>query len=267
MANMGRHLAAILVLALAARTAPGQVVLPGAPAEIDGATPTDASAEAVPAATAGAPPAAPTPEVERLPLGRPVEAALGGGSAPAEPADPPSMTGSALRTLAALALVVALILGLRSALSGAARRLPGGASLRSQLGAAGRAPSGLLLVLGRYPVAKGQTLVLLQLDRRVLLLSQSSAGFSPLAEITDPSDVASILAKARDEEGASQSARFQALLGQLSRDPETADPSDIRPRRGDGPRAPEPLESIEAGDAIQRRLAGLRDRVSSLGAP
>jgi hypothetical protein len=94
--------------------------------------------------------------------------------------------------------------------------------LAASLGATGRSPAGLLEILGRYPVGSGSTLVLLKLDRRVLLLSQQrsgrvglrsgAAGFTPLCEVTDPDEVASILAKARDAEGESISARFRTLL-------------------------------------------------------
>ncbi len=270
---MGRQLAWIALLALAAAHAPAQRVLPDTPAEIApadrrAATPAP-SPEPAPPDAPGAPHAS-RPAQEALPLGRPADPLID-TDAPAEAADSPSLMGSAVRTIGALGLVVALIFGLKLVLTGAARSMPGGASLRSQLGAAGRAPSGLLLVLGRYPVAKGQTLVLLQLDRRVLLLAQTAAGFSTLAEITEPTDVASILAKARDEEGASHSARFNSILSALSRDPDTADPSDIRVGFADA--GPDHIEqdpdgtlgSIESGDAIQSRLAGIRSRLAGLG--
>ena len=86
----------------------------------------------------------------------------------------------------------------------------------------GRAPSGILEVLGRYPMAGGPTLMLLRVDRRVLLLSQarasrlSGATLSTLAEFEDVDQVASLLAQARDARDESISARFGSLLAGFS---------------------------------------------------
>jgi len=117
------------------------------------------------------------------------------------------------------------VLGLAVVGAGALRLLArSNGSLRASLGAGGRAPAGIMEILGRYPVGRGATLVLLKLDRRILLLSQSAggrfgagAGFQTLAEITDPDEVASILIKARDAEGDSMSERFRTLLGRFDR--------------------------------------------------
>ena len=101
-------------------------------------------------------------------------------------------------------------------------RLSLGGGLASQIGAGGRAPSGVLEVLGRFPVARGQTLVLLKMDRRILLLGMGTAGFSTLAEITDPDEVASLLVKTRDDEGETLAAKFNAMLRGMERDPASA---------------------------------------------
>ena len=130
--------------------------------------------------------------------------------------DRPSTGWGVMRTLGGLGIVIALVLALRWAIKWLAGRAP---SLGAQLTAAGRSPSGVLEVLGRYPVARGQKLVLLRLDRRVLLLNQTSEGFATLAELTDPEDVASILSKVRDEEGESLASRFNATLRSMERDP------------------------------------------------
>ncbi|MFZ4574074.1 MAG: hypothetical protein ACOYN0_06730 [Phycisphaerales bacterium] len=82
-----------------------------------------------------------------------------------------------------------------------------GGGLLGALGAGGRAPSGVLAVLGRYPVGGGSTLVLLKMDKRVLLLCQSSgrgaggAAMTTLCEVTDPEEVASLVMKTREQEG------------------------------------------------------------------
>ncbi|MFN9993810.1 MAG: hypothetical protein ACK54H_10725 [Phycisphaerales bacterium] len=94
--------------------------------------------------------------------------------------------------------------------------------LMGELGAGGRAPSGVLSVLGRYPVSRGTTLVLLKVDRRVLLLCQNSsrgAGstMSTLCEFTDAEDVASLLMKTRDERETSQAETFSKALKESDR--------------------------------------------------
>lgn len=170
-----------------------------------------------------------TPAVERAPLGRPVTAPLGVKGATRLDARAAETAGSLawwLRTGVALAVVVTIILLLKHSLQKAARR---SGTLAASLGAGGRAPSGVLEVLGRYPVARGQTLVLLRMDRRVLLLAQTQQGWSTLSEVTGEDDVASLLIKTRDEAGESMSARFEQVLGTLERDPRTMhmdEPSD-----------------------------------------
>lgn len=141
---------------------------------------------------------------------------------PASGNGPGSPTGAGwLAVIGPLALVVVLIVGVGLVLRRAARASGG---LVASLGAGGRAPAGLLEVLGRYPVGMGQTLVLLKIDRRVLLLAQSRTGrlggasFTTLAEFTDPDEVASLLVHARDEAGESLAQRFRAALGTFGHD-------------------------------------------------
>ena len=122
-----------------------------------------------------------------------------------------------LRTAASLAGVIVLIFGVAFVVKKVARQQGG---LMASLGPGGRAPSGLLEVLGRYPVARGTTLVLLKLDRRVLLVCQTTGrrlgpgtSMNTLSEITDADEVASILVKSRDEEGESLAKKFESMLG------------------------------------------------------
>lgn len=124
-----------------------------------------------------------------------------------------SLLWSTIRTALALSAVVGLVLGLAWLL----RRWSGVDG--RWLGARGsRAPAGILEILGRYPLGRGHTLLLLRMDRRVLLVAQSTGarlsagGMTTLAEVTDPEEVASLLTKARDQHGESLSMRFQAML-------------------------------------------------------
>ncbi len=123
-----------------------------------------------------------------------------------------------LQTMVALGGVLLLILGLGQVYKRLARSQGG---LAGQLGAGGSAPSGIIEVIGRYPISKGMTLVVLKFDRRVLLLSHGasskgkggkSASMEVLCELTDPEDIASILLKSRSAEGNSIAQSFEQSL-------------------------------------------------------
>ncbi|MHC4774872.1 MAG: flagellar biosynthetic protein FliO [Planctomycetota bacterium] len=111
-----------------------------------------------------------------------------------------------LRVGWALGAVVALLLLLRVGL----RRLGG------PLAGGGR-PSGVLEVLARYPVARGQQLVLLKLCGRVVLLHQARTGMTTLAEVSDPDEVAAVLGRVGSASAGSARgpAGFSTLLDRL----------------------------------------------------
>lgn len=181
------------------------------------------------------PDAAVDSETESRPLGPPTGSAR--NDSPGAPITDPS---GWVRSGVALAGVIALILGLRFVLLRASKRSGGLA-----FGTGVRAPSGVLEVLGRYPVARGQTLLLLRMDQRVLLLAQSSAGLTTLAQVTDSDEVASLLVKTRDEEGASSASRFNELLRQME-----SDPSIVNDERH---------EPSPSGNPLRARLATFRE--------
>lgn len=179
-----------------------------------------------------------------------------------EASSPMSLGGSALRTAGALGAVLAVMVGLAMALRRVSRMGAGGSSVLGSLGPGGRAPSGVLLVLGRYPTGRGQQLVLVKLDRRILLLSQqtgfgrkgSGPAWSTLCEITDPEEVASLLIRTQDERQASIAAGFEQAL---TRHQETFDRGYDEP--GDEPATLD----LRVGDdgpvgALRRRLDALR---------
>ncbi|MEQ8317431.1 MAG: flagellar biosynthetic protein FliO [Phycisphaerales bacterium] len=152
------------------------------------------------------PPAARRSESEIPLLAAPSEPGPTGGSAT------PSAGGWA-RSLASVSMVIGLILVLAALAKFVSRR---SGSVAAMMGPGGRAPSGVLEVLARYPVGRGQVLVLLRIDRRVLLLSQNMAAkggsFTTLAQFDDPSEVAAILRQTRDEASESVSVRFRQAL-------------------------------------------------------
>lgn len=212
---------------------------------------------------------------ERRPLGQPSSALLDAerqrplARAAAEEGASSSggvgLTDGAGRTLGALGAVLGLIVLARWVIRRVSQRTGG---LLGQLGAGGRAPSGVLEVLGRFPVGRGQSLVLLRLDRRVLLLSQSSQGFTTLTEIDDPQDVASLVVKTADDESASLAARFRSILSGFERDPslgveveEVGGPTTLRlarRRREDVVEVRSEAAGRDAAASIRRRLAQLR---------
>lgn len=122
------------------------------------------------------------------------------------------------QTIVALGGVLLLIFGVAQVFKRLARSQGG---LAGQLGAGGNAPSGILEVIGRYPITTGLTLVVLKFDRRVLLVSSSSGtrgknakgpSMQTLCELTDPEDVASILLKSRSASGESIAHSFERAL-------------------------------------------------------
>jgi flagellar biogenesis protein FliO len=104
----------------------------------------------------------------------------------------------------ALGAVVALLLLLRVML----RRMGGPLT-------GGRRPSGVLEVLARFPVARAQQLVLLKLCGRVVLLHQTRTGMTTLSEVSDPDEVAALLARVESAGGVSGAGGFSTLLDRI----------------------------------------------------
>ncbi|MCC6676950.1 MAG: hypothetical protein IT436_07390 [Phycisphaerales bacterium] len=163
----------------------------------------------------------------------------------------PARTVGIGQVAGALGFVLALILIVFKAIRQGARAKGG---LMAAAGPGGRAPSGVLSVLGRYPLARGQTLLLLKLDRRVLLVAQTvgsrgGPALATLTELTDPEEVAAI--SARCEEHRHGGAKFSVELERYENEHEAT---------GAGP--DEPAE--RAGPAVR----SMRDRLAAWrGAP
>lgn len=130
----------------------------------------------------------------------------------------PSLGDGWGQTIIALGGVILLIFGVAQFFKKLSRSQGG---LVGQLGAGGSAPTGILEVIGRYPITTGMTLVVLKFDRRVLLVASSSAtrgkhaknaSMQTLCELSDPEDVASILMKSRTADGDSIAQSFQRAL-------------------------------------------------------
>ncbi len=282
----GRRGVAVAALLLCG-AALGAGVEPGAPTGRNG------PARVVENGTAGAAPQkAVLPVLPRVPASE--LKAVGASKASSSPSLPAAaseqntkISGSTMQTLASLVGVVALIGVLGFTVRLVSRRSGG---LMAALGAGGRAPSGLLEVLGRFPVGRGNTLVLLKMDRRVLLVSQGGGGklggatMTTLCEVTDPEDVASILLKVRDADGDSIARRFETMLSGAEKSVAVAMADPVTPRAGVAERPP--AKRLEVGpdsfdltrarhaptpkhapNAIRARLDGKRTVPAGLAKP
>ncbi|MGH7130839.1 MAG: hypothetical protein ACREJO_02710 [Phycisphaerales bacterium] len=224
-------------------------------------------------------------ERERNTLIGPVNASTERTDAP-RPPDAATTSFSLTSMVAPLAAVLGLIVIGAAIFKKLAARHGG---IAGAIGPGGKAPSGLLEVLGRYPISRGQSLILLRVDRRVLLLSHitglrgSTGGFSTLCEITDAEDVASILLKVSEAEGHGPTGKFEQFLksyeGQLPPDLVLPPPPGRTQQRAtrEGDRLEmwnadseiKPFGStVENGDggSLKARLASLRGRTVGEGA-
>lgn len=212
---------------------------------------------------------------EELPLGTDAQSEPGKNRPVTEP---PSSSGFGLsRTLGALSSVVGLAIMCSLLWRWMAQKQGG---LIAALGAGGRAPSGVIEVLARYPVARTQRLVLLRVGRRVILACQSSsvrgavAGMTTLAEFTDADEVASILRSVRETDCTAHESAFRSALRELERaepSPPLATSVEYSSRAGDTvqlsdprvqiPRQPAPSGPIDPTIGLLRsRLAAMRAR-------
>lgn len=122
------------------------------------------------------------------------------------------------QTVIALSGVLLLIIGIAQFYKRLSRSQGG---LVGQLGAGGLAPSGILEIIGRYPIGTGMTLVVMKFDRRILLVASGAAtrgkhargtSMSTLCELSDPEEVASVLLKSRSHDGETIARSFERAL-------------------------------------------------------
>jgi flagellar biogenesis protein FliO len=171
--------------------------------------PLDASGPPTASTDEGAAPSPPAP-------GGPESKALGEPNAlfSARPAEEPAEATSGhplkaidprenelTRVIGALAAVLGLLMLLRLFLKRASGALAGG----------GR-PSGVLEILARYPIARGQSLQLMKIGRRILLVHQSGTSMSTLTEVTDGEEVAALLARMEAGARSREALRFKSAL-------------------------------------------------------
>lgn len=102
-------------------------------------------------------------------------------TADGEPARSRSMGDEAVRTAVALGAVLSLVLVVRHL----ARRRAGGAALSA---------GGLVETLGRTPVGRGRSLLLVRIGPRILCVHEGPQEMRTLCEFTDPREVEPLLA-------------------------------------------------------------------------
>lgn len=107
--------------------------------------------------------------------------------------------------LALGATLLAIVLA-RSAIKRFGGKLPGA-----------RRPQGVVEVLARYPIARGQQVVLLKVGRRVIVTHQGAQGMQALSEFSAEADVADLLARCEAGSRAASGFSFDALLRQSNK--------------------------------------------------
>ncbi len=120
------------------------------------------------------------------------------------------------RTLGAMVLVIGLIFLLRAAL----RRLTPGSGGAGRLGAA-------VQVLGRTTLGPRQSVLLLRVGPRILVVADAAGTMRTLAEVTDGQEVADLLADVSRAQAGSATRAFDHLLGRMNSDYEQLDAADL----------------------------------------
>lgn len=163
---------------------------------------------AAPVASASTAPAGPATTPARslaASLPRETETATGDFGSLAEGARERGFFGEILPTAAALGGTLLVIVLTRSVI----KRFGG------QLGP-GKRPSGVVEILARYPVARGQQVVLLKVGRRVLVVHQGAQAMQTLSEFSEGDDVADLITRceagAKNAKDPTRDFSFDALL-------------------------------------------------------
>jgi flagellar biogenesis protein FliO len=146
--------------------------------------------------------------VEQTPLGAPSGMRMPAEGLDSVSADEGGLLGAfdwrkneLLRVAGAMAVVIGLIVLVRVVLS------------RSGLATAGAGrPSGVVEILGRFPVARGQTLLLIKFARRIVLVQQNGQSMTTLSEVSDQNEVAALLARIEAGSSGRSAAKFRSLL-------------------------------------------------------
>jgi flagellar biogenesis protein FliO len=92
----------------------------------------------------------------------------------------------------------------------ARKRLPKGSA---------RLPDEIIEVLGRTTIAAKQSLHLVRVGSKLIVVSVTAAGTETLTEVTDPGEVSRILAACQQHQHHSSTSAFRQVFEQLGREP------------------------------------------------
>ena len=139
---------------------------------------------------------------EALPLGEATSVVQADGLSSPSPAYLPNLM-EVVQVGGSLAGVIILLVGVRAVL----RRYTGLSSTRR--------PDGVIQIHARYPVARGQQIMLLQVGDRIIVAHHGGGRLETLAEISDPTEVAKLRGRlqgesASDREFAHELSRIQS---------------------------------------------------------
>lgn len=173
------------------------------------------------------------PEQERQPLPTPT-GPLGGEREPAGESE-----GWVLQTLTALAIVIAMIYGLRAVLM----RMSG-----TQVGVGGQR---LVEVLARTTIGHKTQVVFLKIHQRVIVAVQTPAGMDTLTTMDDPEEVAWLLGEVEAAKPMSITQSFRHVMQRFDKD-FGGDPAELGGQQGTG------------GEQTEQYVDRTRDELSSL---
>lgn len=170
------------------------------------------------------------------------------GPAQADTTDTSTTTLELPRLLAAMALVVGLIFMMRWF----GRRFFGATPISGGTRA--------VQVLSRSLVAPRQSVMLMQVGRRLLIVSDNGSQLAPLSEISDPDEVAALVGQLRGEKLDVAGRTFSAMLGRIRKD------EVVEPLAVEAPIEASPIsESSAAHDpdvsGARAELSGLMEQV------
>ncbi|MFM7133114.1 MAG: flagellar biosynthetic protein FliO [Planctomycetota bacterium] len=164
----------------------------------------DAGAGATAEATPVSAPVSPAPDADAAP-----RKLVGGGAKPgtlASAREQGGMLGEVIPTALALGATILVIVLARSAV----KRF-GGQNARAPR------PAGVVEVLARYPIARGQTVVLLKVADRVIVTHQGAQGMQTLSVFESAAESAEVVRRCEAGAKASRDFSFDAILRGSSR--------------------------------------------------
>jgi flagellar biogenesis protein FliO len=190
------------------------------------------SVDDLPATLAGAHEQAERSLLESKPLGQQAEPPIrrSGSSSDGSPVASTAEFATQISEFAKVAGALIAVLALAFAARAVVRRIGGVAF-------AGPRPSGVVEILARYPLARGQQFVVIKFARRIVLAHAHGTAMLPLCEMNDPEEVASLLARLEAGATSKTAGKFRQTLKQFQSEHHSANVREserLIPSHGDG---------------------------------